>query len=223
MSEIASNFRISLDLFELVTFGTNYGLQAANETVTRCPKVALRYFGPFPAKRLLEVIDTLVFFNANLAFQNTPDAMVQRICIRRFWWPLCAGNEATFCIHSWVACAESCRNVQRLRTFQNIFTWYSAFILMSRSINTSGERPSAVMRPTPPPWPALEFWWPNEGVHFQLTPLASKHERIILFVYKLLDNEYFLIGENQIRQFTTFGQWKQLLSSFGVYFLSVAL
>ena len=63
MSEIASNIRISLDLFELVTFGANCGLQTASETVTRCPNVALRYFGPFPAKRVLEVIDTLVFFN----------------------------------------------------------------------------------------------------------------------------------------------------------------
>ena len=68
MSEIASNFRISLDLFELVTFGTNNGLH--NETVTRCSNVALRYFDPFPAKRLLEVIDTFVFFSANPAFQN---------------------------------------------------------------------------------------------------------------------------------------------------------
>ena len=73
MSEMASNFRISLDLFELVTVGINYGPQAANETLTLCPNVALPYFGLFPAKRLLELIDTLVFFSANLAFQNTPD------------------------------------------------------------------------------------------------------------------------------------------------------
>ena len=85
MSEIASKFRISLDLFELVTCGMNYGLETANETVARCPNVALRSFGPFPAKSLLEVI---------LAFQNTPDTIVQRIGIRRFWWPLSAGNEA---------------------------------------------------------------------------------------------------------------------------------
>ena len=93
-SEIELNFNIILDLFELVTFDTNYGLQTANETVTRCPKVALWYFGQFPAKRLLEVIDTLVFFSANLAFQNTPETIAQRIGIRRYWWPLCSGNEA---------------------------------------------------------------------------------------------------------------------------------
>ena len=46
MSEIKLNFRISLDLFELATFGTNYGLQTVNETVTRCPQVVLRYFVP---------------------------------------------------------------------------------------------------------------------------------------------------------------------------------
>ena len=33
MSEIKSNFRINLDLFELATFGTNYGLQTVNETM----------------------------------------------------------------------------------------------------------------------------------------------------------------------------------------------
>ena len=94
MSEIASNFGISLYLLELVTFAKNYAHQTANETVKRCPNVALRYFGPFPAKRLLEVIDTLVFLSPNLAFQNTSDTTVQRIGIRRFWWPLCARNEA---------------------------------------------------------------------------------------------------------------------------------
>ena len=62
MSEIKSIFRISLDLFELATFGRNYGLQTVNKTVTRCPKVALRNFIPLAAKRFLEVIDTLVSF-----------------------------------------------------------------------------------------------------------------------------------------------------------------
>ena len=76
MSKIALNFRISLDL---VTFGMNYGLQTANETDTRYPNVALRYFGTFSAKRWLEVIDTLELFSANLAFQNTPETIVQRI------------------------------------------------------------------------------------------------------------------------------------------------
>ena len=69
-----SNFRITLDLFELATFGTNYGLQTDNETFRRCPKVALRYFVALAAKRFLEVIDTLVFFGANLSFprHNSP-------------------------------------------------------------------------------------------------------------------------------------------------------
>ena len=85
MLEIKSNFRISLDLFELATFGMNYGLQTVNETVTRCPKVALRYFVPLSGKRFLEVIDTLVFFSAKFAVQNTSGTIVQRIGIRRFW------------------------------------------------------------------------------------------------------------------------------------------
>ena len=105
MSEIASNFRISLDLFELVTFGTNYGLQTANETVTRCPNVALRYFGKFPTKRLIVLIDTLVFVSANLAFQNSPETIVQRIGVRRHW-ALAMKRGISFCNHSWVARAE---------------------------------------------------------------------------------------------------------------------
>ena len=64
MSEIKAHFRVSLDFFELASFGTNYGLQTANETVTRCTKVALRHFVPFAVKR----IDALVLSCANLAF-----------------------------------------------------------------------------------------------------------------------------------------------------------
>ena len=94
MSEIQSNFRISLNFFELATFGTNYGLQTVNETFAPCPKVALRYFVTLVPKRFLEVIDTLVFFSASLAFRNAPGTIVQRIGIRRFWRPLCGGNEA---------------------------------------------------------------------------------------------------------------------------------
>ena len=94
MSQIKSIFRVNLDLFELANIGTNYGLQKVNETVMRCPKVALRYFVPLAAKRFLEVIDSLVFFSANLAFQNSPGTIVERIGIWRFWWPLCGGNQA---------------------------------------------------------------------------------------------------------------------------------
>ena len=62
MLEITSNFRICLDLFKLASFGTNYGLQTADEEITNCTKVDLRYFGPFPALRCLEMIDTFIFF-----------------------------------------------------------------------------------------------------------------------------------------------------------------
>ena len=72
--KITSNFRISLDLFELATFRTNYGLQTAGKAITGCTKVPLRYFGPFLAKRRLEIIDTLVFFSENLTLQNVPGA-----------------------------------------------------------------------------------------------------------------------------------------------------
>ena len=40
--EITSTFRISLDLFELATFGVNYGLQTAGKVITGRTKVALR-------------------------------------------------------------------------------------------------------------------------------------------------------------------------------------
>ena len=79
MLEIISNFKNSLDLFELATFGT---------------KVALQYFGSFPTKRRLEVIDILVFFSENLTLQYALGTKVQRIEIRRFWQPLCGRNKA---------------------------------------------------------------------------------------------------------------------------------
>ena len=64
--EITSNFRISLDFSELAAFGTNYGLQTVDRAITGCTKVALRYFGLFPAKRCLVIIHTLVFFSENV-------------------------------------------------------------------------------------------------------------------------------------------------------------
>ena len=84
MLEITSNFRISLDLFELASFAMNYGLQMANKTITGCTKVALPYFGPFPVKRRLEMTNTLVFFSENLTLQNPLGPKVQRIEIWRF-------------------------------------------------------------------------------------------------------------------------------------------
>ena len=62
MLETTSNFRTSLDLFELANFGMNYGPHTADKAITGCTKVALPYFGPFPAKRRLKIINTLVFF-----------------------------------------------------------------------------------------------------------------------------------------------------------------
>ena len=84
---------ISLDFFELVTFVVNYGLQAADKDITVCTKVALGYFGTFPAKRRLQMIETLVVFSENLTLQNAPGVKVQPIEIRRFWRPLCSRNE----------------------------------------------------------------------------------------------------------------------------------
>ena len=94
MLEITSNLRFSLDLFELATFDTNNDLQTADEAITGCTKVVVRYFGSFPAKRSVEMIATLVFFSKNFTLQNAPGAKGQRIVIWRFWRPLCAKNEA---------------------------------------------------------------------------------------------------------------------------------
>ena len=94
MLKIKSNFRISLDLFQLATFGTNYGPQTADKAVTGSTKVALRYLGPFPAKRRLEMIDSLLYFSEHLTLQNIPGVKVQQIEIRIYWWPLCRRNEA---------------------------------------------------------------------------------------------------------------------------------
>ena len=46
---------------------------------------------------------------------------------------------------------------------------------------------------------------------------------INFIVYKLLDNEWFHIGENQIRRFTTFGQPKQLFGSYESNFLCASV
>ena len=78
----------------MANFGTNYGLQTAHKTITGYTKMALQYFGPFPAKRRLEMTVTLVFFNETLTLQIAPGAKVQRIQIQRFWWPLCGRYEA---------------------------------------------------------------------------------------------------------------------------------
>ena len=91
--ETTSNFRISLDLFVLATFGTNYNLQTANKAITGCTKVAQWYFFPFLAKHRLEMIDILVFFCENLTLQNALGAKAQRIRIRGFCWPLFVRNE----------------------------------------------------------------------------------------------------------------------------------
>ena len=49
MLEISLNFRISLDLFELATFGRNYGLQAADKVITGCMKALYSaVFWPIP-------------------------------------------------------------------------------------------------------------------------------------------------------------------------------
>ena len=71
---MTSNFRISLVSFELATFDTNYGLQTAEKTITGCMKAALRYFGPFSAKRRLEMVDTLIFFLVRNLLSNLPQA-----------------------------------------------------------------------------------------------------------------------------------------------------
>ena len=71
-------------MFELVIFGTNYGLQTADKAIIGFMKVALWYFGPFQAKRHLEMMDTLVFFSENFTLFE----------IWRFWGSLCGRNEA---------------------------------------------------------------------------------------------------------------------------------
>ena len=123
MLEIAYNFKISSDFFELAIFGANYGFQRADKAITGCKKGFLRHFGPFLAKCRFKMIDTLVFFSENLTLQYAPSAKVQRIKIRRFWWPLCFRNEErNFLFKPFLvdACcvrggAESCWNAYGLR------------------------------------------------------------------------------------------------------------
>lgn len=81
----------------MATFGINYGLQTVSEGVARCPKVGLWYFGPFPANRLLELVDTLVFFSDNLTLQNTLGRKFQRFFIWNIWSRLYAKNQNFYC------------------------------------------------------------------------------------------------------------------------------
>ena len=85
MLEITSHFKISLDLFEMATFGTNYGLLTADKAIAGGTKVALPYFSPLQARCSLEIINTLIFFSEILAHQNTPGEKAQWSEIRRFW------------------------------------------------------------------------------------------------------------------------------------------
>ena len=96
MLEITSNFRISIDLFELVRI-------ISDKATAGYAGVALRYFGPF------EMMDTLVYFSENLTLQNAPGTKIQRIEIRKFWWPNCAvemKRGTSFLSHSWLTRAE---------------------------------------------------------------------------------------------------------------------
>ena len=80
--------------------------------------------------------------------------------------------------------------------------------------HTLNECCSAIFWPIPgeaPAWVLVA----NRRCTFSADPFGK-------FVYKLLDNECFLIGENQIRQFTTFGQAKQLFSSLEYIFCGVS-
>ena len=91
-------------MLELPTFGTNYDHQTADKASTVCTKVALWYFCPFPAKRRLEMIDTLVFFSENLTLQTAKAQMSSGLETGGFGGH-CA-VEITFLTHSWLTCAE---------------------------------------------------------------------------------------------------------------------
>ena len=88
MSEIKSNFRISLiysnwpPLARIMVFKRSMKLSHAVESGSAV-------FSPIGGEAL-----SWGDRSANLAFQNTPDTIVERIAIRRFWSPLCGGKEA---------------------------------------------------------------------------------------------------------------------------------
>ena len=125
MSETKSHFKISLDFFELATFGMNYGLQTVNETVTRCPKVALWYLVPLAAKRFLEIIDTLIFFSANLASKIRQAQMPNGLATGDFGGHCAVEMKrgTSFFNHSWVAHAE-CDGVESCWKLQDLWPKY---------------------------------------------------------------------------------------------------
>ena len=121
--EKTSNFRISLDLFELATIGTNFDLQTAGKALTGCTKMAPRYFGPFLAKRRLQMIGTLVFFLVRTLLSKMPQAQKSNGLRSEDFGGHCAAEikRGTFFLsHSWLTCAECggaeiCWNVHSLR------------------------------------------------------------------------------------------------------------
>ena len=110
--EITSNFRINFDLFEFATFDTNYGLQAANQAITGCTKVALRYFRSFPA---ISIWSTLWYFLVTILLSKMSQEQKSNglrsgdfygRCVVEMKWG------TSFLSHSGLTRAEFCWNVQ---------------------------------------------------------------------------------------------------------------
>ena len=110
------------------------------------PYWTLWYFGPFPAKRCLEMIDTLVFLLSYLS--KMPQAQKSnglRSGDFGGYYVVEMKRGTTFLSHSdscWSATEKlACLGINTV--FKTFYRQYSAFNLTPRSMNTSGKRPSA--------------------------------------------------------------------------------
>ena len=136
-----SNFRISLDLFELATSGTNYGLQTAFKAFIGCTKVALWYFDSFPAKCCLKMNDTLIFFLVRNLLSKMPQAQMShglRSGVFGGHYAVEMKRRTSFLWHSWLMrakCegAESCCNLHDLFLPMNMRMLYFRCLFCSKS------------------------------------------------------------------------------------------
>lgn len=166
-----SNARInSFFFFVLAIYYTNYDLQMGHKTITCCSNVTLRSFDLVWVKRLLDMVDILIFWSTNLTFHNISSIIDQRIGIRQFWWLLSRENsEWNFLFQPLVLCewSGSAKEIYaRLglpKFFYNIFPTIFRFFDEFMSFR-------ALWWSTLSPRPAFELWGASKLKRFESSP-----------------------------------------------------
>lgn len=106
VSQWMLHFAIILFLFKSAPFGTNYGLETANTTISCCPKVTLRPIGPFPEKRLLNQLLFSKYLKYNMPMDFGSHCAVKMLRGTRFFSHSsltrmgCYGSESCWNVHN---------------------------------------------------------------------------------------------------------------------------